>query len=511
MLGAEGRITRRTLREIIQRNFNLDALTPHQRSAAKHELCEALLTGAKNVAQMARLIFGDDRFAVLADAPQIDIARFLRVDPAVVSRARRWCGEHGDEEVIFGRPPILPEEKEQFLREWVAARCSSQNWPTITDFKRVVISTLEEVNDQYSPSRGYFPKLFHRLLSKEFKVRLASPLEEDRYRVTPEIIIEHFRKLAESNLCKCDPHMIVNVDETGFGTSKSGRMPSRKVIVPLSYKGQPTYCYSVESYFVSAICSISVAGDVLPPGLITVRGTDHSDAEKLPFSATSFRYSSEKAFITRRIFEDYLSKVVLAYFSIRRQEFKQPDLPGFIIYDGHESHISELISAWAAKNNITLYLLPSHSSHLVQPLDQGFFRKVKAEFASSSPLKGFSAVSSTCERINMALQAANQTLTIWNSWKLTGMTPIIRKGVCTGIELCQDEVLKQPSLQHVTLPVRNNAQGRRIRAIPFGVLNEAEALEQEAGRCPLCGKRRDESRRYEFCLVQDLTLISNGD
>jgi hypothetical protein len=44
-----------------------------------------------------------------------------------------------------------------------------------------------------------------------------------------------------------------------------------------------------------------------------------------------------------------------------------------ILYDGHISHISLTLSDWAKNNNVALFVLPSHSSHLALPLDVVIF------------------------------------------------------------------------------------------------------------------------------------------
>ena len=45
-----------------------------------------------------------------------------------------------------------------------------------------------------------------------------------------------------------------------------------------------------------------------------------------------------------------------------------------IMYDGHKSHLSLTLAEWARKRNVVLFVLPSHTSHLSQPLDVGIFK-----------------------------------------------------------------------------------------------------------------------------------------
>ncbi|KAH3855302.1 hypothetical protein DPMN_097868 [Dreissena polymorpha] len=40
-----------------------------------------------------------------------------------------------------------------------------------------------------------------------------------------------------------------------------------------------------------------------------------------------------------------------------------------LLLDGHRSHVSFILAEWAKENGIILYVLPAHTSHLLQPLD----------------------------------------------------------------------------------------------------------------------------------------------
>lgn len=54
-----------------------------------------------------------------------------------------------------------------------------------------------------------------------------------------------------------------------------------------------------------------------------------------------------------------------------------------LICDGHDSHISAKFIRHCIDNKIILLLLPPHSSHLLQPLDVGIFRPLKAAMTTA--------------------------------------------------------------------------------------------------------------------------------
>jgi hypothetical protein len=241
------------------------------------------------------------------------------------------------------------------------------------------------------------------LINEHFCICTAQPLEQDRYQLTPEGITEHFRQLSLLPTSSYAPRLIINVDETGFGASKSSRLKSVKVIVPTSFKGKPVREKNLESHFMSAIVAMTLAGDVSNPSFIIKRDTDHPDASKASYFQYVARYSSEKAFVTWSIFGDYLRTMLLPFIQTAPSELGNLASPAILIFDGHRSHMSEVISAFAAEHGITLFLLPPHSSHLLQPLDQGSFRRTKLQFGQFPRLRDFSKATSTCKCVFMAI------------------------------------------------------------------------------------------------------------
>ena len=57
-----------------------------------------------------------------------------------------------------------------------------------------------------------------------------------------------------------------------------------------------------------------------------------------------------------------------------------PTRPVLLIEDGHASHISIEVIELAQSNDIHLLCLPSHTTHLLQPLDVGVFKSLKSHY-----------------------------------------------------------------------------------------------------------------------------------
>ena len=54
--------------------------------------------------------------------------------------------------------------------------------------------------------------------------------------------------------------------------------------------------------------------------------------------------------------------------------------PKLLILDGHGSHLNIDIISLCQENNIQLYCLPTHTTHIFQPLDVVVFCPVKSHF-----------------------------------------------------------------------------------------------------------------------------------
>ena len=61
---------------------------------------------------------------------------------------------------------------------------------------------------------------------------------------------------------------------------------------------------------------------------------------------------------------------------------KQENSKLLILYDGSSTHFNAELIEWALSQNIVLFVIPPHSSHLLQPLDIGCFSPLKKAYNS---------------------------------------------------------------------------------------------------------------------------------
>ncbi len=436
-------LSRQETNRRINIKLNYDVM-PEELCPVVHEFLDRfILDGDPTPSQICRFIYTSEELVPLTRLPQTTLAIFLRCSVSLVNhQAVRWIGSSAPlVSLRSGRPKYLTDSSEAKILHWLTERCAAEQWPTTREFKHRILAELENNRAKITPSDDFCDSIMKRIMGDSFMVRRAVSIDDDRFNASSEVIVERFKHLRALQIDRIDPRLIFNIDETGFGSSKRDKSGNYKVIVPSGFIGSPVTRERHESHFVSAIACISAAGEVLRPGLITKRLTDHPDGEGMSYISSVNRYQSEKAFISRKIFGDYLRQVVFETIVNVRLLCKDPDRRAIIFFDGHKSHLIDELNAFAAHRNIIVYCLPPHSSHLIQSLDQGFFRRIKSQNAQFDRILGVSKISSTLERVWMSFQASRVTRIVWNSWNCSGLRVAIKNGMAHHLEVDEVQVL----------------------------------------------------------------------
>jgi hypothetical protein len=87
----------------------------------------------------------------------------------------------------------------------------------------------------------------------------------------------------------------------------------------------------------------------------------------------SSRERTESDWSNMTTFQNFFENHFLKH--VNRSNPSEPIL--LLLYDGHKSHISLFLTEWAKNNNVILFILPPHTSHLLQPLDVGILGHLK--------------------------------------------------------------------------------------------------------------------------------------
>ena len=246
-------------------------------------------------------------------------------------------------------------------------------------------------------------------------------LESNRARcATPEAVSLYFENLqdiiSKYNLNN-KPHCIYNLDETGL--QPEHRPPN--VIAPPNSK--PQAIVSPRSTTTTLIGCVNALGNALPPFFI-FKGKRYNPDLMKGASTGARGVMSDSGWSNGDIFQQYLQDHFLPHVKGQTK-----DDPVLLIYDGHASHVSSKLIEWAKTNNIILFVLPAHTSHLLQPLDVAIFGPFKSFYYSECALFMRQNIGQTITRYDMcelACKAYLKALTPVNiqaGFRKTGIFP----------------------------------------------------------------------------------------
>ena len=166
------------------------------------------------------------------------------------------------------------------------------------------------------------------------------------------------------------PMLIFNCDETGVNiVHKPG-----KVLAELGRKNVYAVTAAERGKTHTILSCVSATGYVLPPMMIYPRKKCVPDKLKEGAVPGTLFKSSESGWVN--------SELYIEWFNFFLKQIP-PVRPVLLLQDGHASHISIELIELAKENDIHLLCLPSHTTHILQPLDVGVFKSFKCNFSKA--------------------------------------------------------------------------------------------------------------------------------
>jgi hypothetical protein len=210
---------------------------------------------------------------------------------------------------------------------------------------------------------------------------------------------------------------VYNCDETGFSAKETTKV---KVIAK---KGQKrVYLQQVKfTGHTTVLMAASAAGDVLPPFVIH---QESCPSDALSSAPSGWKADSSKSgWITTNLFQKWFEEVFIPNCTNKAK-------PALLLMDNHVSHLSATMIDLANKHNIILLCLPPHSSHILQPLDKGYFNLLKQAMANMAVSLGYGGVKTVPKQsFTKLLQFAMAKISneaIKSSFRATGVYPLRR-------------------------------------------------------------------------------------
>ena len=277
------------------------------------------------------------------------------------------------DEAKVGRPTFLsPEEENEVVQTCVVFANMGHGMD-----KNKVLQVLQgylRCHKRKMPGKG--DKLgydwwrgFMERHKKELSVRKPQQLQMIRAKAgSPEVLHHWFNVVLGPTLRELGllnkPECIYNADET-FVCLSGG---SSTIICKKGMKAPQQVIGGSGRENVTVHMCCNGAGVLLPPYVI------YTSKRSIPLSYTQggpigARYgNSENGWMNEISFLDWMKSIFITSLTHR---------PVVLILDGHTSHVSYELRILAQENNIHLLKLPSHTTHLLQPLDVAVIKPFK--------------------------------------------------------------------------------------------------------------------------------------
>ena len=216
---------------------------------------------------------------------------------------------------------------------------------------------------------------FYGFISRwpELRVIKPSSLSEQRAKcASEESLINYFEELntiiKKYNLAN-KPEHIYNIDEKGINTEYR----PQNVVAAKGY--QPQVVMGNRTKTVTVIGAGNAVGSQVPPFFIFPGQRMMPELMKgqTPGAAGTVTASG---WSNAEVFREYLQDHFMKY--VQGRDSSEPIL---ILYDGHRSHFSLDLIEWAKTNNMILFVLPPHCSHILQPMDVGCFGPLQIKYS----------------------------------------------------------------------------------------------------------------------------------
>ena len=241
---------------------------------------------------------------------------------------------------------------------------ADQNFPiTFATAKRMGLAILRRKTGDLAIQMG--SKWVARFMTRqpELRAKIASRIEGIRVAATEQTTLEdYFTKLADIlQKYHIPPHNIYNLDEKGFMMGVAARS---KVIVRRHSKIQATLEHNGNRELVTVVECICADGTWATP-LVIYKGRAHYYGWYPSSSKGDFSYGySEKGYIDHDLLLNWLREI----FEPRTRDKAQGKWR-LMIWDGHESHMNLDVLEFCLEHQIIVLCLPSHCTHILQPLD----------------------------------------------------------------------------------------------------------------------------------------------
>ena len=319
-----------------------------------------------------------------------------------------------------GPTPYLSFEEEEELASFLI-QTAKIGYPHA---KKQVLDLVQRIVEgkgiETTLSNGWWERFLGR--HPKLTLKMAVPLSYGRAIATnPDILNRYFDMLEEtleSNGILDDPSRIFNCDETGLPLS-----PKCLKIVDKIGSRNPSHITGNTKAQITVLACSCAAGYVIPPFIIFNRKSLSQELTRGEIPGMLYGLS-DSGWMSRDLFFHWFTKHFLLYAPQVR--------PLLLLLDGHSTHYCPDTINMAAQNQVIIFTLPPHTTHVMQPLDRGCFAPLKVswrqichQFIAKNPGKTESQYN-LCRLFSQAWSKAFSIENIVSSFRVTGVYPLDR-------------------------------------------------------------------------------------
>ncbi|XP_071848782.1 uncharacterized protein [Apostichopus japonicus] len=268
--------------------------------------------------------------------------------------------------VQHGAPTLFTKEEEKLLADHVKYFAKIGYPLGRKGFLRLATNSAIFAGKKHDGGRLITDAWLQRYLKRWPELKLAKPQKLGIKRaqaMSRETVDSYFNELETimNRYSLTDkPHLIFNIDETVFQTDL------RSLNTITSERGALT----------TVLATSNATGNALPPFFIYKEKPLMDELKEGAYPGSKF-HMSESGWSNGDIFQTYLEEHFLKFIPNR-----DSDQHVLLLYDGYNSNISVPLIEIAKSHNIILFVLPPHTSHVLQPLDKGIFSPLKSHYNS---------------------------------------------------------------------------------------------------------------------------------
>ncbi|KAJ8028012.1 Pogo transposable element with KRAB domain [Holothuria leucospilota] len=301
-------------------------------------------------------------------------------------RAAKMCGvpestlralvKRGKDTPMTGKASLIPEQHERQLKDHIIHLAKIGFPLSHSGVLKLANNTAVFLNLRKETDKPLSVHWFRRFMRRWPDLQLVRPqkLGMRRAAATSEKAVSSYFKELEEIFNKYDlkekPHLIYNIDETGFQYEHEPQLVVAK-------RGQKVNNIVTDRGDITTVLAAGNAiGQAIPPYFIFKGQRLSSDLKTGTLPGSGFRMT-RSGWSNGEVFMDYIQNHITKYMPSRSDNDHV-----LFLYDGHKSHISLPLIEFALTQKIILFVLPPHTSHILQPLDVSVFGPLKRCFHS---------------------------------------------------------------------------------------------------------------------------------